>query len=571
MNRSRHPVAVSAAAAVVLAATGAMAGSAVAEPATGAVATADKSVTHEENDRIPEGAAWTQHYFPSSDGSEVELHADVLLPADLAEGEQVPVILSAGAYFGHSGQTDVEDWTHTGPSDRFDDFIEGTDLFDRGYAFVMVDTRGFGGSTGCLDFAGPGDEADVKAAIDWAADQSWSTGAVGMYGKSWDAITGLMGNNLNQDALKAVVAQEPIWDLQRNIRSNGVPRTTIVNTANAYNKIAELPQMPDDDPRYLANAAYEDDNPMCIVENLLGYQNADPESEYWRARDFAEHAKGTDTPLFVTQGFLEWNTEPEAMQEFLENHEGPQRGWLGQWDHVRGNDRVEDGRLAMGREGWFEETISFYDQYLKDVEPSVEYPNFAVQDSNGTWRAQDSWPVTDSAATLPIGGGSYLDDGAEAGPTDENTFVQWSEPLEQDTRITGTPRISLAAGGYGDLMVKLYDVAPDGNAVMFDEQVSRVKPGAMGFDLKSTDWTMAAGHSLAVEIGTIQPGGDWLKTPAHETIQVDDIELELALDDPADDNGVPGERAPYLDTYLAAWSKELPIGTPSFTVPPARG
>ncbi|WP_232251121.1 CocE/NonD family hydrolase [Actinoalloteichus sp. GBA129-24] len=564
-------MAVSAAAAVVLAATGAMAGSAVAEPATGAVATADKSVTHEENDRIPEGAAWTQHYFPSSDGSEVELHADVLLPADLAEGEQVPVILSAGAYFGHSGQTDVEDWTHTGPSDRFDDFIEGTDLFDRGYAFVMVDTRGFGGSTGCLDFAGPGDEADVKAAIDWAADQSWSTGAVGMYGKSWDAITGLMGNNLNQDALKAVVAQEPIWDLQRNIRSNGVPRTTIVNTANAYNKIAELPQMPDDDPRYLANAAYEDDNPMCIVENLLGYQNADPESEYWRARDFAEHAKGTDTPLFVTQGFLEWNTEPEAMQEFLENHEGPQRGWLGQWDHVRGNDRVEDGRLAMGREGWFEETISFYDQYLKDVEPSVEYPNFAVQDSNGTWRAQDSWPVTDSAATLPIGGGSYLDDGAEAGPTDENTFVQWSEPLEQDTRITGTPRISLAAGGYGDLMVKLYDVAPDGNAVMFDEQVSRVKPGAMGFDLKSTDWTMAAGHSLAVEIGTIQPGGDWLKTPAHETIQVDDIELELALDDPADDNGVPGERAPYLDTYLAAWSKELPIGTPSFTVPPARG
>ncbi|APU16866.1 CocE/NonD family hydrolase [Actinoalloteichus fjordicus] len=571
MNRSRHPVAVSAAAAVVLAATGAMAGSAVAEPATGAVATADKSVTHEENDRVPEGAAWTQHYFPSSDGSEVELHADVLLPADLAEGEQVPVILSAGAYFGHSGQTDVEDWTHTGPSDRFNDFIEGTDLFDRGYAFVMVDTRGFGGSTGCLDFAGPGDEADVKAAIDWAADQSWSTGAVGMYGKSWDAITGLMGNNLDQDALKAVVAQEPIWDLQRNIRSNGVPRTTIVNTANAYNKIAELPQMPDDDPRYLANAAYEDDNPMCIVENLLGYQNADPESEYWRARDFAEHAKGTDTPLFVTQGFLEWNTEPEAMQEFLENHEGPQRGWLGQWDHVRGNDRVEDGRLAMGREGWFEETISFYDQYLKDVEPSVEYPNFAVQDSNGTWRAQDSWPVTDSAATLPIGGGSYLDDGAEAGPTDENTFVQWSEPLEQDTRITGTPRISLAAGGYGDLMVKLYDVAPDGNAVMFDEQVSRVKPGAMGFDLKSTDWTMAAGHSLAVEIGTIQPGGDWLKTPAHETIQVDDVELELALDDPADDNGVPGERAPYLDTYLAAWSKELPIGTPSFTVPPARG
>lgn len=123
--------------------------------ATAAVATADKAVTHAENDRVPQGAAWTQHYFPSSDGSEVELHADVLLPAGLSTGEQVPVILSVGAYFGHSGQQTLENHAHTGPSNRFNDLIEGTDLFNRGYALVMVDLRGFGGSTGCLDFMAP--------------------------------------------------------------------------------------------------------------------------------------------------------------------------------------------------------------------------------------------------------------------------------------------------------------------------------------------------------------------------------------------------------------------------------
>lgn len=354
---------------------------------TGAVATADNPVTHEENSRVPKGAVWTQHYFPSSDGSEVELHADVLLPEGLAEGQKVPVILSVGAYFGHSGGLELENHAHTGPSVRFHDFIEGTDLFQRGYAFVMVDVRGFGGSTGCLDFIGPGEQADVKAAIDWAAKQPWSTGAVGMYGKSFDAITGLVGNNLDQDALKAVVAQEPIWDLQRNFRSNGVPRTTIVNVANTYNTIATLPQMPDDDIRYRTNAEYEKTNPLCLISNIAGYQTADPESDFWKVRDLSEHAKGTDTPLFITQGFLEWNTEPEGMQEYLDNHQGPQRGWLGQWDHKRGNDRTADGRLEMGREGWFEEVISFYDQYLKGIEPPVEYPAYAVQDSTGAWRA----------------------------------------------------------------------------------------------------------------------------------------------------------------------------------------
>ena len=54
-------------------------------------------------------------------------------------------------------------------------------------------------------------------------------------------------------------------------------------------------------------------------------------------------AKGSDTPLFVTQGFIEKNTKPEEMQEYLDNHKGPQRGWVGQWDHVAGQ-RPHRGR-----------------------------------------------------------------------------------------------------------------------------------------------------------------------------------------------------------------------------------
>ncbi|MFH8241194.1 CocE/NonD family hydrolase [Streptomyces sp. NPDC018321] len=577
------------------------------------VATATDPVTHEENDRVPEGSVWTQHYFPSSDDSGTELHADVLLPEGLSRGEKVPVILSVGPYFAHAGQTGPEGWSHTGPSSRFQDFVEGTDLFDEGYAFVMVDLRGFGGSTGCLDWGGPGEQADVRAAIDWSAKQPWSTGAVGMYGKSYDAVTGLIGNNLDQRALKAVVAQEPLWDMYQYIYSNGVPRPNVTGTAGAYNSIATMPPMPDDDPRYRANARYEQARPECLTENSAGYRIADQRDEHWTSRDLARMARGSDTPLFVTQGFIEPNTKPEEMREYLDNHEGPERGWLGQWDHVRGGDRTPDGRLAMGREGWYEETLSFYDQYLKGVRPSVRYPAYAVEDSTGAWRAQRTWPVTERSVTLPLGGGSYVDDGGasaraaltasgtpaprppappagrwdmENAPATEHTapeglagetakrqrggevgssFFVWSTPLKKAVRVTGTPQVSLTAKGEGNVMLKLYDVAPDGTAVMFDEQVSLVDSGRLTVDLKATDWTLAAGHVLAVEIGSIQTGS-WRDTPSGETVEVRGARLRLALDDPADDVATPGDRSPFLDTYLSRYTVELPAGPGTFTL-----
>ncbi|WP_380167766.1 CocE/NonD family hydrolase [Jannaschia sp. R86511] len=560
-------------------ATAAVIGPAVAvSPEGRAAGGGTEPVTHEQNDRVPQGARWTQHYFPSSDDSGTELHADVLLPEDLADGEQVPVILSVGPYFSHAGQTFPEGFEQTGPSARFADLIEGADLFERGYAFVMVDSRGFGGSSGCLQFAGPGDQADVRAAVDWAAAQPWSTGAVGMYGKSADAITGLIGNNEDQDALKAVVAQEPIWDLYRNVHSYGVPRTTAVQIPGSYGAIAQIPPLPDDDPRYQANAAYEAEHPECTTREASGYLIGDPESEFWRARDIAALAEGSDTPLLFTQGFLEWNTEAEGMEEFLAHHEGPQRAWLGQWDHVRGNDRLEDGTLAMGREGWFEETMSFYDEHLRGITPSVQYPVYAIQDSTGSWRAQDTWPVVGRSAVVRLGGGRYVDDGYAA--SEANRYVTRSEPLERPTRITGTPRVALRAEGRGNVMVRLFDVDPDGTAVMFDEQVGVLRSGQTRLDLKSTDWTLAAGHTLAVEIGTVQPetqdldplgfgpGSDWIDSPSGEQVRVTSARLDLALDNPADDVPTDGARAPYLDVYLGVrTTTDLPSGPPAFRVP----
>src|SRR3954449_6220521 len=272
---------------------------------------------------VPAGATWTQATIPSSDG--VKLHADILRPKGATE--KTPVILSIGPYFNHAGQTGpagpVEGTSYdpvgpsTGPSDRFLDFVEGAKLMERGYTFVMVDLRGFGGSSGCLDWAGPGEQSDVVNAVKWAASQSWSTGKVGMYGKSYDGVTGLIGVNHRPAGLAAVVAQEPVYDLYRYLYGDGIPRLNQAATPALYNLIAVTPGPALDAPNYNI-AAVESANPGCHVQNQLD-QTGDSNhgSAYWKARNFIPGASGSKVPLFLTQGLTENNTVADGLAQYL--------------------------------------------------------------------------------------------------------------------------------------------------------------------------------------------------------------------------------------------------------------
>ena len=123
-------------------------------------------------DPPPPGSTWTETYIDEPDGT--QLHADIMRPSHLAPGTKTPVILSIGPYFNHSGQVGpagpAEDVPYTptgdaGPSARFFDFVEGAKLMERGYTYVMVDLRGFGGSSGCLASRLPGAQLGRPAAL----------------------------------------------------------------------------------------------------------------------------------------------------------------------------------------------------------------------------------------------------------------------------------------------------------------------------------------------------------------------------------------------------------------------
>ncbi|WP_269087333.1 CocE/NonD family hydrolase [Ornithinimicrobium sp. CNJ-824] len=152
-------------------------------------------------------------------------------------------------------------------------------------------------------------------------------------------------------------------------------------------------------------------------------------------------------------------------------------------------------------------------------------------------------------------------------------FYTWSRPMKHDTRITGTPRAAFEAAGTGNVLVRTWDVAPDGTAVMFDEQMSLVQDGTVEFDLKDTDWTLKTGHQLVVGIGT-NTTRSWRDTPSGETITVSSPTLSLQLQNTRNDVPTHGDRAPYLDTYLRAYTgtmEDRMRGTFSLSVNQGRG
>src|SRR3954453_17337537 len=222
-------------------------------------------------------ADWSQAWIPSSNG--VTLHADVLRPKGATAATKTPVIISIGPSFNHSGQTGpagpAEGASTTpdgptsdpggpnaGPSEPFQDFVEGSGLLKKGYSFVMVDLRGFGGSNGCLDWSGPGEQSDVVNAVKGAGSQPWSTGKVGMYGKSYDALTGLIGVDKRPAGLGAVVSQEPVYDDYRYLYGDGMRRENSVATPALYDGIAATPAPITDDPNYNVNSL---NNPLCLA------------------------------------------------------------------------------------------------------------------------------------------------------------------------------------------------------------------------------------------------------------------------------------------------------------------
>jgi uncharacterized protein len=82
-----------------------------------------------------------------------------------------------------------------------------------GYSLVNVDLRGAGTSEGESALLSDQEGEDVYDVIEWAAAQPWSTGAVGMLGVSYLAISQWKAAALRPPSLAAIVAWEGFTDI----------------------------------------------------------------------------------------------------------------------------------------------------------------------------------------------------------------------------------------------------------------------------------------------------------------------------------------------------------------------
>ena len=536
-------------------------------------------------------ADWSEAWIASSDG--VTLHADVLRPKGATDATKTPVIVSIGPYFNHSGQTGPAGpaegtqydpvGPNAGPSERFQDFVEGSGLLKKGYSFVMVDLRGFGGSNGCLDWSGPGEKADVVHAVQWAASRPWSNGRVGMYGKSYDGLTGLVGVDLRPAGLSAVVSQEPVYDDYRYLYGDGMRRENSVATPALYDGIAATPGPVTDNPVYNLKSL---NNPVCLAQNF-GAQalNDNHDSDFWKQRNLIPGAAGSNVPLLLTQGLTENNTVADGLQQYLDNHSGYERAWLGPWEHVRGNETdPETGRLKMGRAGWFDEVMRFYDRFLKGVSPTVGDPPVAVQTNDGKWRSEARWPPADrSDYTTALRAGSYTDTALSNSTGSDSTATSgvWtiSKPLPYDVHLAGSGTIVVnvtTTVPRANLAVDVYDLDAAGAGPLITRQAHLVRsPGnsSIRLELWSADWRLAAGHRIGVRV--TDNNQDWwlMAAPTLQTVAVRGGTVSLPFlryRRTQTIQGNPGTQlAGYLSETVSVPAATLAASQTDFRLPPA--
>jgi predicted acyl esterase len=540
---------------------------------------------------VPEDAEYSEHYIPSASAvpndDDPKLHADVLRPKG-ASGK-VPTVLTVSPYTNHATQN-ASDFNPSkkGPSDRFFDFaVRDAKLFSRGYAYVMVDLRGTGGSAGCNDWGGPGEQNDVKRAVEWVASQPWSNGKVALYGKSYDGWTGLMGLAQKPRGLAAVISQEPVVDGYRYLYMNRMRFSNSVVTGALFQVIDALPGTVNDTPEYHSQNVWANVvKPGCYAQNVADQNMEDPNTEFWKARNLIDKVKGVTTPTFFMQGFLESNTKPDAVFDLWNNLAGSEhRAWFGQWDHVRGNDKV-GSKFAAGRDTFVSEVMRFLDEHLKGVASPVADPPVVVQSSDGRFRSEERWPPADSSLlTSPLKPGEYVDDGDNTGDGSGAGNGAWtvSQPLPYRAHFAGVPRLTVdvAATPRSNLVANVYDIGPDRKATLVSRGAYLLAgSGKIAFDLYGQDWVLEPGHRIGVLLSSAN--SEWwdLATPTGQTVEVRGGSIALPFlryNRPPDLSGEAGP-APSggLQSLSTVRSRAFPVpadaftdGLASFALPPA--
>jgi X-Pro dipeptidyl-peptidase len=352
----------------------------------------------------------------------------------------------------------------------------------RGYAVGFVSVRGTGDSGGCFTQGGAQEARDIAIAVETFAAQEWSNQAVGMIGVSYDGTTPQETWVEAPEHLKTIVPVSGISDLYKYNFVNGVPINVQGFGFNTYYwGIVGLGPAgleggvgPTDPASFAQAVAGEGCTDQANVQSGGVSSTVDGnKGAYWQERDFLARLKATPdkprAPVLYVHGLQDYNVKDHNMDGWIQGIQAtgvPFKAVLGQWQHAWPDSQTPgdckpsaQAPVATCRADWWDFLLpAWFDWTLKGIDTGIEdAPNVQVQDDDGVWRHEASWPPADASGLLlhPGSGGTLgLGPGSGTASYDDQRGRPWT--LAPATLPADPP----AAGGAPAQAVFVSDPVP---------------------------------------------------------------------------------------------------------------
>src|SRR4051812_36235170 len=332
------------------------------------------------------------------DGKTDRVAVDIVRPREPAQqGRKVPVIMDASPYYaccGRGNESQLKTYDAQGDVVQMPLFYDNY-FVPRGYAFVGVDLAGTNRSDGCVDVGGRSDIQSAKAVIDWLngrakaytsrtgttpAKATWTNGATGMIGKSWD---GTIANGVAATGVKGL----------RTI----VPISAISSWYDYY--FAKGAPLYDSGPDWLSDYVESPDaRAKCAaVQRQLvdGAPRTGDRTPFWTERDYVKDAGKVRASVFLTHGMQDLNVRTKHFGQWwdaLARNGVERKIWLSQTGHVDPFD-FRRGAWVDTLHRWFDHELLGYDNGI-DHEPVADIERHPDQ-----WVTSRVWPPSGTAAT----------------------------------------------------------------------------------------------------------------------------------------------------------------------------
>ena len=427
---------------------------------------------------------WVQTPVDSdADGRPDRVAVRIIRPRASADGLKVPVIFQASPYY--AGLKDVpnhDDIDRDGAAARrsaapgaeraaetvtFAGYLDNY-FVPRGYAVVFADSLGTGGSDGCPTSGGRNETLGMKAVVDWLNGRApgfdaagapvaagWSTGRTGMIGVSYNgtlpnavAATGVKG-------LETIVPIAAISSWYDYYRANG----GVVAPGGFQGEDTDI----------LAKAVLTRANPEVCADVMAALERDQDRvtgdySRFWAERDYLRDVDKVRASVLLVHGLHDDNVRTlQAGQwwEALAERGVPRKIWLHQAGHT--------DPFNIRRDVWLGTLHRWFDYWLYKIDTGImREPMADVEVAPTVWRTARTWPVPGSRpTTLYLGEPgaleaspqrpgvrqSFVDDPTRTAEeladnesaVDPNRLAYLSAPLARETRLSGTPTVTVRA------------------------------------------------------------------------------------------------------------------------------